>query len=219
MIGFSLLLAIVVVVVVAIAIVVTTTTTANPGLTTGIVRERGDDGVGIVDSQTTRVFHLLKLGHLPWFVHVRDRDVSQFGDPQMYVFPVLIVISTLLDNVETIDTSTGQSSRGAPILTRTHTQGMGFPTKRIASAGMDQSEKIGRQTNFGGNECMCTFMCTNKHTHTQTNTNCDRRNVPPNWNRHRNQSDYFRTNLHRTANPIVSPTPKRTRHFVDPDST
>ena len=118
-IGFSLLLAIVVVAVVAI--VVTTTTTATPGLTTGIVRERGDDGIGIVDSQTTRVFHLLKLGHLPWFVHVRDRDVSQFGDPQMYVFPVLIVISTLLDNVETIDTSTGQSSRGAPILTRTHT--------------------------------------------------------------------------------------------------
>jgi hypothetical protein len=166
---FSLLLAIVAVVaiVVVVVVVVVSTTTATPGLTAGIVGERGDDGVGIVDSQTTRVFHLLKLGHRPWFVHVRDRDVSQFGDPPTNVFPVLIVIATLLDNVETIDTSTGQSSRGAPILTHTHTHKEWDSQPNVWSV----PEWIGvRKIKLGDQRILAVANARHIHVHKQTHT-------------------------------------------------
>ena len=69
------------------------------------------DGVGIVHPELYIKLDLLELGHFPWLVHKFSGHVFQFGQPESHIVTVLVVVLTLLDNIETIQSPTRQSRR------------------------------------------------------------------------------------------------------------
>ena len=72
--------------------------------------------IWIVDAETHIVLELLKLGHLPRFVHEFGGYILQFRKPTSYVVALSVVVLALFDNVEAVQAPSRHAGCCAPVL-------------------------------------------------------------------------------------------------------